>query len=215
MMTVKCMLFALLACVVWGSHCPHPLSIQDPTLAKSFNVTKFIGAPYYELAKHDYTQPGICGCQRSVKSVAVYPEGQGQYLRDNFTMLCPFDPSAATHKGKVYISPLSFNFTAQPGVLHGHWKVTGKTVFPDTVVAVGEGDQPDEPYRWALEFQCVEGEKQAIFVGVNFYSRSNVGPQADRNYKEMLEASHATGIEQYWNTTKAGLKRLNQTGCFY
>ena len=31
--------------------------IQDPSLATTFNLDQFYGPPYYELAKHDDTQP--------------------------------------------------------------------------------------------------------------------------------------------------------------
>lgn len=69
--------------------------------------------------------------------------------------------------------------------------------------------------RWAIEFQCVEELEHAAFVGVNFYSRSNVGETAEENFNEMLTVSQHLGIDQYWNTTAAGLRRVDHTGCLY
>ena len=54
-----------------AERCPKPTLIQDPSLAAYFNIEQFVGKPYYELALHDYTQPSICGCMRSVKSVEL------------------------------------------------------------------------------------------------------------------------------------------------
>ena len=63
-------------------------------------------------------------------------------------------------------------------MLSGHWPLAGNTEFPDTIVAVGKPDTPGEPYRWALEFQCVEQLHNIVFVGINFYARNNVGAEA-------------------------------------
>jgi hypothetical protein len=102
--------------------CPNPTSIQDSSLASNFNINQFVGPePYYELALHDYTQPSICGCMRSVKSIV------GNEILDNFTMACPWNVSF-TKSSKIYISPLSFNLTSSPGVLDGHWKVAGTRI---------------------------------------------------------------------------------------
>ena len=100
-------MFAILLFVVAVSAfpCPSPLSIQDPNLASAFNLSQFLGAglPYYELALHDYTQPSLCGCMRSAKTL---PVPGAAYIHDNFTMICPWNISNVT--GKIYISDLSF-----------------------------------------------------------------------------------------------------------
>ncbi len=54
-------------------------------------------------------------------------------------MVCPFSQKNP-YKGDIYISDLNFNFTENVGVLSGNWAVTGGTVFPDTIVAVGYPD---------------------------------------------------------------------------
>jgi len=198
--------------VVQSYPCPDPRSIQDPSLATTFNLTQFLGdgQPYYELALHDYTQPDVCGCMRSVKTM---PYANATWIHDNFTMVCPWNVSGVS--GKIYISDLSFNLTSQRGVLEGHWALVPGVVFPDTVVAVGLPDSPGAPYRWALEFQCVQVLGNAAFVGINFYSRDREGEAADRSYIEMYDAALKYGIDAYWKNTTAGLRRLNHTGCFY
>ncbi len=74
---------------------------------------------------------------RSVKNIELTNEGS--YIHDNFTMVCPFN-SAKPNRGAIYISDLNFNLTEDNAVLNGHWAVTGGTVFPDTIVAVGQPD---------------------------------------------------------------------------
>ena len=141
--------FALLtASIVTAARCPEPTAIQDADFAQKWNLTQFLGPAYYELALHDYTQPAMCGCTRSVKSLGLSDEGI--YLHDNFTFICPWKPDHPSY-GNLQISDLSFNFTEQPGILHGHWPVTQDLVFPDTISSVGMPDTPGEPYRWALE----------------------------------------------------------------
>ena len=84
---------------------------------------------------------------------------------------------------------MSFNLTTNPGVLSGHWPVTKDVLFPDTIAAFGKPDIAGKPYRWALEFQCVEEYKSIIFVGINFYARDRLGSEAERSYNEMLSAA--------------------------
>lgn len=35
-----------------------------------------------------------------------------------------------------------------------------------------EGPGADDPYRWVIEFQCVEKWGMTVFFGINFYARS-------------------------------------------
>mgnify|MGYP006950451438 CR=1 FL=1 len=137
---------------VFSTRCPDPLSIQDPELATKFNMMQFVGAePYYEIAYHDYTQPQMCGCMISRKSISE----TGTYIDDNGSILCPWRPEDPTY-GKIYDQHLTFNVTENPGILSGYWAVTKDVDYPDTIVAVGWPDVEGEPYRWALEMQCVE-----------------------------------------------------------
>ena len=197
---------------VAAERCPAPLTIQDPTLAKNFQLSQFVGPAYYELALHDYTQPSICGCMRSVKNVELTNEGS--YIHDNFTMVCPFNKDKP-NRGAIYISDLNFNLTEDAAVLNGHWAVTGGTVFPDTIVAVGKPDVEGAPYRWALEFQCVEELYEIVFVGINFYARDNLGAEADRSYNEMVAAAKEYSVSHYWGDVDSGLRRIDHTNCFY
>ena len=205
-------LFTVLSTVNLAKRCPAPLDIQDPSLAETFSMEQFLadGLPYYELALHDYTQPSICGCMRSVKTWSV----EKTYIHDNFTMVCPWNKKRPNY-GALQISDLSFNITDEPGVLHGNWPVTQDLVFPDTVSAVGQSDTVGAPYRWALEVQCVEENESIIFVGINFYARDRVGDQAERSYQEMLTASYELGIDQLWGGDISGLRRIDQDLCFY
>lgn len=40
------------------------------------------------------------------------------------------------------------------------------------MVDVMEGPEADDPYRWVIEFQCVEKWGITLFFGINFYARS-------------------------------------------
>jgi hypothetical protein len=55
----------------FGARCPAPLIVDSSHSLKAFNLSLFTGPPpgavYYEPALHDYTQPNVCGCQRSEK----------------------------------------------------------------------------------------------------------------------------------------------------
>ena len=63
--------------------CPNYKDIQNPKLSKDFDIDKYKGT-YYELALHNYTQPSICGCMRSNKTII-----NNNYIYDNFTLVCP------------------------------------------------------------------------------------------------------------------------------
>ena len=136
-------------------------------------------------------------------------------IHDDGSILCPWNPEDP-HYGHVYDQPLKFHTTEDKGILDGDWNLTPGVVYPDTVVAVGEPDIAGEPYRWALEFQCVEKLHHMAFFAVNFYSRSSHGVEMERNYEEMLEASRISGIETYWNEDPDyTLKRVDHTNCIY
>ena len=105
--------------------------------------------------------------------------------------------------------------TDEPGILHGYWPVTKDVVYPDTVAAVGEPDAVGEPYRWALEVQCVDDSDGIIFVGINFYSRARIGAEAERSYNEMLKAAKELGIDELWGGDDSGLRRIDHTNCWY
>ena len=78
-----------------------------------------------------------------------------------------------------------FNKTEEIGVYDGWSPVSGPVGYPDTIVSVGMPDKEGDPYRWALEFQCDAIDGELVFYAVNFYSRSRVGNEAERNFYEM------------------------------
>jgi hypothetical protein len=100
---------------------------------------------YYELSYHDYTQPTICGCMTSRKTMNSQTK-----INDNFTIRCPAPPRS----GKDYPNSLSFNITDTPGHFLGHWPITKDLIFPDTVVdfAVSVDKNGKEFYKWVIEF---------------------------------------------------------------
>jgi hypothetical protein len=189
-----------------GKRCP-TTPLQDPDLAARFDISSFLGL-YYELALHDYTQPKICGCQTSNKTLASSTK-----LDDDFVLVCP-DPSIQPN-GKPYPSALSFNLTDEPGVFEGFWPLVPDQVFPDTVVAVGwpDDDASSPLYRWAIEFQCVEKDERIAFVGVNFYSRATRDdPEGVRAEEEMEAAAAEFGVYDYTGGPE-GFRAVNHTGC--
>jgi len=196
---------ALFANSGFAEKCP-TAPLQDPELASYFNIDQFLGH-YYELSLHDYTQPTICGCTTSNKTL----EDNDVVIDDAFLMICP-KPSI-NPKGKIYPSALSFNRTDAPGVFEGYWPVVPGTIIPDYVVAVGQPDTPGDPYRWALEFQCVEELGSTIFVGVNFYARDTMDTdEGVRSESEMDAAAQEYGVYN-WTGGQEGMRYVEQTGC--
>jgi hypothetical protein len=190
-----------------GLRCP-AAPLQDPALAARFEAGPFLGL-YYEVELHDYTQPAICGCTTANKT-----QPSSGVIDDDFVLVCP--APAVAPGGKAYPSLLSFNLTAEPGVFVGTWPLVPDTLFPDTVVAVGWPDDPTDataPYRWALEFQCVEKAGHVVFVGVNFYARETVDtPEGLRSDQEMQQAAAAFGVYEYTGGPE-GMTAINHTGC--
>jgi hypothetical protein len=204
---VSCIVAAVVAAI--GRGCPLPLTIQDPEVGQKFDIGAFEGH-YYEVQLHDVTQvDDLCGCQTSNKTVTR--DGQREFISDDFLMLCP-KPQVA-RDGKVYPSHLTFNFTADKGVLNGRWPFLPGQVFPDTVVAVGWPTTNEGSYRWALEFQCVEEVGVIAFVGVNFYSRWTVDdPRGAQANSEMMAAAQKWGVYNYTGGP-SGFRTINHTGC--
>jgi hypothetical protein len=200
-MLFKFFIVNLLFILIYCFKCPNYKDIQDPDLTKNFDINCYQGT-YYELALHDYTQPSICGCMRSDKKII-----NNTYIHDNFTMVCPRYKDV---KSKIYISDLSFTTTENKGVLNGHWSLLKNIIFPNTIVAVGKSFY-NNYYRWIIEFQCVELFNQAIFVGINFYSRD----RSEKSYNEMLNAAKKYKIDKYWNNTYLSLRKINHRDCYY
>merc|ERR1719469_1822607 len=144
---MRCIIGAIaLTNIAMAMRCPKQLDIQVAGLVEKFSIDQFVGdQPYYEIAYHDKTQPLICGCQISRKSMDAEDK---TLIHDDGSILCPWD-AEDPHYGHVYDQPLRFHTTENPGILDGDWNLTPGVVYPDTVVAVGFPDIAGEPYRWA------------------------------------------------------------------
>ncbi|KAJ3314576.1 hypothetical protein HDV04_006115 [Boothiomyces sp. JEL0838] len=167
--------------------CPKPSEIQSDYVKSQFDLSKFAdGQLYYEIAYKDITQPRICDCITSNKTI-----GDNQ-LRDAFTLQCG---------GQPQYSDLRFNYTDSPGVFTGIWnqknlEFLSNLRFPDTVVDVGHRTLEDgsEVYDWALEFQCIE------FKGlVAFYA--------------MMAAFHKAGLDRFLQGLP--IQIVKHENCYY
>ena len=188
------------------SKCPSFWELQNPETMSNFKILELQGF-YYELALHDYTQYPLCpsqpACISSNKTIRFYPDGV-EYVNDAWNLYC---------LGRYYPQTRLFNVTENPGFLRGYVPTTlipflpkgiaADVVFPDTIVDFKPG-----PDGWVLEFQCVEHFGRVLFVGINFYSRTNT----EAAYQEILAAGKARGLDFYWSKGE-GLRRVNQTGC--
>ena len=202
---MKSITVALLASLAIGKKCPDQKSIQQYA-PEEFNIDQFMGKnPYYEIAYHDHTQPEICGCQVSRKSLETSTK-----MLDDSQIQCPYD-SSDPYFGHIYKQPLYYNLTDEPGIYQGDWFVTPNVAYPDTVVAFGKPESDGDEYPWALEFQCVEQHGRTAFAAVNFLSRANTGAVMEKNYAEMLEAAAQSGIDQYWDK----LIIVDHSNCVY
>ena len=198
--TLAHLILILCITLVFTERCPNPSDIQDPWVAANFSMDAFLGQ-YYEIAYHDYTQPQFCGCQTAYKSMSSESNAP---LHDNFTIQC---------NGHTYPNDLIFSLTDKKAVFNGSWAVLPGVVFPDTVVDVGhhvDSITNEIVYDWALEFQCVEVLGNIVFVGVNYYSRSD----SQRDFAAMNASAYNHGI---WPYIEAGfgLKIVDRSKCNY
>jgi hypothetical protein len=142
--------------------CPSPDMLQSDFVKTSFKASKMEGL-WYELAMKDITQPRICSCQTSNKTL------HQKTLHDEFRIEC---------FGNSYTSNISFALQDMPGVIMATWHgipLLDRIVFPNTIVDVQVGT--DGNYEWMLEFQCVQGPSifgwnWIAFYAFNFYSRT-------------------------------------------
>lgn len=150
--------------------CPDPEHIQSRYVKESYEESRHAGF-YYELAFKDVTQPRLCKCNTSNKTLT-----SPSTLHDDFSIECA---------GQLYHSDLSFEWnSSKRGVMIGYWNnfslIKGVT-FPNTIVDVGWNDGEDYimahfQYDWVIEFQCKDREvlvrKIIEYYGINFYSKS-------------------------------------------
>mmetsp|Transcript_120916 Transcript_120916/g.341977 ORF Transcript_120916/g.341977 Transcript_120916/m.341977 type:complete len:247 (+) Transcript_120916:52-792(+) len=188
--------------------CPLPEEFQSEYVKDSFNLSSFWGV-YYELAKHDNTQPcydvfGKHLCVYCVRSVKTQNYDTKTY-KDLFSIKV-FEQTDA-------ICDLEFNITERPGQFMGHWRSTsfwnpGLDNIRNTVVDVGH--EANGTYSWTLEFQCRDDSHGINFAAVNFYHRN---PLVDDSvFGEMKARLNASGLG-WIMATSPGLQKIDQTPC--
>lgn len=188
--------------------CPLPDEIQSDFVKKSFDLNSFWGV-YYELAKHDSTQPckDILGkhvcvyCVRSVKSLNT----NGNTYRDMFSLKA-FEQVDA-------ICDLEFNITDKRGAFMGHWHSTspfnpGLDNIRNTIVDVGH--VANGTYSWTIEFQCREDSKGINFAAVNFYHKN---PLVEQSVLDEMTARLKSAGLGWLMTTTPGLQLIDQKSC--
>ena len=188
--------------------CPTlPQEIQSEWVRANFNATKMEGF-WYELAMKDMTQPRVCKCTTSNKTVRT----DLQIIHDTFTLEC---------FGQPYPSNLSFDLTTDttPGVTVGTWNgipLVRRVRFPNTVVDVGVNHRTGE-YDWMIEFQCIPsakrqwgGRETVRFYAMNFYSKEY------RDMKERIQLMEQTarelGLGPFLDTGRA-LAIIDHSNC--
>lgn len=168
--------------------CPSASELQSERVKQSFSLEKFVGT-YYELAFHDLTQYPACYtgpfCIRSIKAL----DTERQEINDTWSLGCvrgsPINP---------YNVPLRFNLTNQSGFFDGWSPLTGKTLYPDTVVDYKLSDDGTH-YEWVIEFQCEEADNRVVFTGINFYARHyNV---TEAYYDDLIQSGRDAGLGVY------------------
>jgi hypothetical protein len=150
--------------------CPTPDELQSPFVKHAYLEEKHQGF-YYELAFKDVTEPRICKCVTSNKTMT-----SENTLQDDFSIQC---------SGKVFYSDLSFDLNVDSnrrGYMIGRWNNFGPlkgVSFPNYIVDVGVDPKTGE-YEWAIEFQCIQGNTFGRdwikYYGLNFYSKNYDDP---------------------------------------
>ena len=169
--------------------CPEPEDIQSWFVKNLYNEDQHTGL-YYEIAFKDVTQPRICKCITSTKSLS---KPNKDLLIDDFGIQC---------SGHVYHSDLSFDLVSGKrgymiGKWNNFWPMKG-VEFPNTIVDVGLNPWTGGKYDWVIEFQCKQGSKifnwqedWIQYYGINFYSRE----YDDRErLEDMIQAARSRGL---------------------
>ena len=177
--------------------CPAAWELQSDFVKRNFSLKKFEGT-YYEVALHDYTQYPICPSPKCIRSHKIVDYSLKQ-VNDSFDLQC---------FGEIFHIHFRFNFTNTTGHFLG--TVLGffpDIVFPNTVVDVYENS--DGVYEWAIEFQCVEKLDHVWFIGINWYSRSNI--VSEQYMDQLLAAARARGLGFYMEK----VLQVDQKNCTY
>ena len=163
---------------------------------------------WYELAMKDITQPRVCKCTTSNKTVRT----DLQIIHDTFTLEC---------FGQPYPSNLSFDLTTDttPGVTIGTWNgipLVRRVRFPNTVVDVGVNHRTGE-YDWMIEFQCIPsakrqwgGRETVRFYAMNFYSKEY--RDMEERIQLMEQTARELGLGPFLDTGRA-LAIIDHSNC--
>jgi hypothetical protein len=180
--------------------CPALSVLQSNSVRTNFNYSRFKGT-YYELAYKDLTQPLICDCMRTTKTLHL-DEG---YVHDKFILRCA---------GVSIPNDLIYQVrNVSTGSFYVHWKMGISAIerieFQDYVVDVGADNE--EQYRWVLEFQCIpQGNNQGNwFYALLFYVRD---VQDIAALEEMKRAARAHGLGRFLDK---GLNIVDHSNCAY
>ena len=193
------------------SRCPSPESLQSAFIKSNFNVSLMQNL-YYELAFHDITQPRICQCQTSNKTLSV----DHSVLYDDFRIQC---------SGRVYRSNLTFRLISDTTpFMYSKWnnfpllgKLVQKIAFPNTIVdgEIVYDEKNRASFQWIIEFQCIDGSFLGLFhrikfFAMNFYHQSFLNQTV--NIQIMQARGRAAGLGSFIDHLR-GMKIVNHTGC--
>ena len=186
------------------SMCPTIDELQSPYVKNYYSEFKHQGL-YYEIAFKDVTQPRICKCITSNKTMI-----SKERLQDDFYIQC---------NGKIFYSNLSFDLDVESnrrGYMIGHWndfEPMKNVSFPNYIVDVGLDTKTGE-YTWAIEFQCIQGKTTfgrafIKYYGLNFYAKTYDDPNI---LKTMEKAARKQGLGPFMDSG-SNLFRVNHSGC--
>ena len=186
------------------SKCPSGDELQSIFVKKSYSEEKHQGL-YYEIAFKDVTQPRMCKCITSNKTIV-----SNDTLQDDFYIQC---------SGEVHYANLSFHLNVdrnKRGYMIGRWNDFGPfkgVSFPNYIVDVGVDPSSGE-YEWVIEFQCIQGKKifgrnWIEYYGLNFYSKTYNDPTL---LGTMESAARRRGLGPFLDNGLS-LFPVDHTGC--
>jgi hypothetical protein len=186
--------------------CPEPEDLQSWFVKHAYSEENHIGF-YYETAFKDVTQPRVCKCITSNKTLI-----SKDVLQDDFNVQC---------SGQVYHADLSFDLNVDKnrrGYMIGKWNsflpMRGVS-FPNVIVDVGVNPWTGA-YDWVIEFQCKQGKKLFSsdwieYYGINFYSKTYDNPET---LAKMVEAARNRGLEPFLDSG-SDLFVVDHTNCMH
>jgi hypothetical protein len=184
--------------------CPAPEELQSWFVKHAYSEENHVGF-YYETAFKDVTQPRICKCVTSNKTLL-----SKDLLQDSFNVQV---------SGQVYHADLSFDLnvdTNRRGYMIGKWNsflpMRGVS-FPNYIVDVGVNPWTGK-YEWVIEFQCKQGKNPFSsdwieYYGLNFYSREYDNPET---LAKMVDVARKRGLGPFLDSG-SDLFVVDHTNC--